>query len=279
MIAIYSAFYNVERMGFSWRESLANWLDFQHGQGQICIAVNTSDDNSGPIVREWVAKWQTEHPDSATRVDIIDTAIPYSDPTFDGQIKAAALAACTEPFATLLDCDELLYPQQRRHWLALTREMERDMRVDALLIPVVDLFQDEQHYRSIGSKFYLHRNRPDITRGVVRQARRPDGSIDTSISDTTEAIYRETGELLRATSIVMPLPHYLLIGHLESGEIPMVLHTGWLSHEQRLRQSAFWKDVWTARRGGRDPEPETTLATLEAIPRYRHNLPNWRDAR
>lgn len=278
-LSIYTAFYNVEAMQFAWRDALENWLTFLRG-GQLVLAINTSTDETPRLVREWIAAWQEKNPDSTTKVDIVETAIPYDDPTFDGQIKAAALAGCTEPFAVLLDADERLYPFQYRHWISLTRQFAENPQLDALLIPVVDLLGDEGHYKSVGSKFYLHRNRSDITRGVVKAARRPDGSIDTSVSDTTEPIYKESGELIRAGRLVAAeFPDWMVMGQLESGEIPMVLHLGWMDVEQRLRQAEFWAPVWTARRGGENPEPKLTLEQLESMPRTRHYLPSWKEGR
>lgn len=274
-LSIYASLFNVAVMRFDWVGALENWTQFLHGTGQISIAVNTSTDGTAELVRAWIAA--NRGTIGNTRVDVVETAIPYTDPTFDGQIKAAALAKCTEPFAILLDCDERVYPHHFKQWLALARELEMSP-VDGILIPVVDLLGDEHHYKHpIGTKFYLHKNRPEITRGVIAQARQEDGSIDTSISDSTEPIIRDTGQLISSARLIHPAyPPFMVMGQLENMETPMVLHLGWLDTQQRLRQSAFWKDVWTARRGGKDPEPETTLSTLDAIPRFRHNLPSWR---
>lgn len=279
-LSIYTSAYNLTRIGIDWRDALSNWLHFLHGHGQIVVAVNRSEDNSLQQVTEWAAKWTQDNPHSNTRIDVVATDIPYTDPTFDGQIKAAALARCTQPFATLLDLDERLIPSQWPMWRRLANELGALPNVDAFLIPVVDLMGDEHHYRAIGSKFYLHKNRPDITRGVVREARLPDGSIDTSRSDSTEPIIRETGELVRAAAIVMSgLPDFLMIGQLENGNVPFVVHLGWMDLEQRVKQSEFWAPVWTARRGGREPEKQLTLADLQAMPRMRHRLPTWKERR
>jgi hypothetical protein len=273
---IASSWFNVEKAGFAWREAAANWLDFLGGDGQLVIAINTSEDDSPRLVREWTARWQAEHADSATRIDILDIAIPYTDAAFDGKGKAAATAAATEPYVILLDADERLVPRMRRKWDALALELERSP-YEAFLVPVVDLLGDEQHYKDCGQKWYLHKRLPHLTRGVVKQAWNPDGvTWDTSRSDSCELIHRETGELARAAGILMGLPHYMTVPQMESGEVPFVTHLGYIDLEQRVRQSAFWRPVWDSRcQPGK--EPETTLATLEAIPRYRHNLPSWRD--
>ncbi len=275
MLSIYTAFYNVNVMKFDWKATLQNWLEFLHPGDQISIAINTSTDDSSKAVRDWAAQWKNENPLSRVSIDIVDTEIPYENPLFDGLIKAAALEKCTQPFAILLDCDEVVVPDQYSKWAQLAQDLERKSSYDAFLIPVIDLIGDREHYKSVGSKFYLHKNLPHITRGVVRAADREDGSIDTSVSDSTELIYRESRQLVKSGAIMAPLPAFMMLSQLESGEIPMVYHLGWLNTEQRLRQSAFWRPVWDARRGGRDPEPEMTLEKLLAIPRFRHRLPYW----
>lgn len=280
---IATSVFNLVKMRFSWVEAFENWLSFLAGTGQLVIAVNTSDDGTPEAIREWAAKWQAEHPESATRVDILDIAIPYSNPAFDGMGKAAATAVATEPYVILLDCDERVNPRQRRKWDVLARELEVSP-YEAFLVPVVDLIGDERHYKAdhlLCAKWYIHKRLPHLTRGVVKHAWNPDGvTWDTSKSDSCELINRETGQLARAASILAPgLPHYLTVPQLESGEIPFVYHLGYLDMEQRVRQSAFWRGVWDERAGQPGKEPETTLATLEAIPRYRHNLPSWRETR
>lgn len=273
-LSIYGTGYNLQKMGFSWKETLQNWLDFLHHSGEIVIAVNTSEDDTVNLIRQYVASTLQSH--SQISVKVIDAEIPYTDPEFDGKLKALALSHCTQPYAMLLDFDELLVPSQRALWVGLARDMEMDYSFDSYLVPVVDIFGDEQHYKGIGTKFYIHRNTSNITRGVHKQAYREDGSIDKTKSDTTEAIYKDSREIIRAKQLVMmDLPQYITVGCLESGVTPFVVHLGWLNLEQRVKQSAFWRPHWD-NRDKHSQEPETTLVDLEKIPRYHHNLPPWK---
>ena len=276
--SIASSWYNVEKMRFAWREALENWLSFLSNDGQLVIAINTSEDDSPTLVRDWVKKWQAEHLSSTTKIDIIDIAIPYTDPAFDGKGKAAAQAACTEPFVILLDCDERLVPSMRRAWDRLAVELDRSP-YEAFLVPVVDLMGDEEHAKSAGAKWYLAKNLPHLTRGVVKHAWNEDGvSFRTDVSDSCELIHRETGELARTASIMAPgLSSYMIVAALEGGETPFVHHLGWLDYEQRLRQSAFWRPIWDQRAGTPGKEPSLALQTLHDMPRFRHSLPNWRE--
>ncbi len=277
-LSICTSIYNAQRMGFAWKDAFANWLQFLAGEGQLVIAINTSDDDTPAAVRAWVKQWQEEHASSTTVIDVIDIAIPYTDAAFDGKGKAAATAAAKQPFVILLDLDERLIPSQRKQWLALARELERSP-AEALFIPVVDLIGDPERYKSCGQKWYLHKNLPHLTRGVVKGAMHENGTTwDTSKSDSCELINRDTGELAPTASIMAPgLPPFMVVAQLESGAVPFVYHLGWLDAEQRLRQSAFWKDVWDARAGTPGKEPAMTLEKLEAIPRYQHNLPTWEE--
>lgn len=279
MISIYTSGYNLISMGFSWKDTFTHWLAFLNGGGQIVVAVNTSTDDTANKVREFFAQYQAENPPCSTKIKVVDAAIDYTDREFDGKLKAFALSHCTEPYAILLDCDEIIPPNQRGLWVGMARELERRRNLDALLVPVVDLIGDEQHFKSIASKWYIHRNTPNITRGVVGFARRADGTFDTSKSDSCEAIYKDSGELVRAAPILMPeLPDFLKIATLESGETPYVIHLGYLNLEQRLKQTEFWRPHWENREGKAGSQPKTTLADLEKIKRYRHNLPDWRVA-
>jgi hypothetical protein len=273
--SIVSSWFNVEKMSFDWRGALENWLDFQNGTGQIVIAINTSVDDSPKIVREWVKQWKSDNPMSQTRVEIIDIEIPYDQPDFDGRGKAAATAAASEPYVILLDCDERIAPSTRRAWDRMAVELETGP-YDAFLVPVIDLIGDERTYSKVGSKWYIHKNSPNITRGVVKWAYREDGTWDKTKSDSCEAIYRDTQELVKSAPIIMTgLPMWMQVAQMESGEVPFIYHLGALDLKQRVKQSAFWRPIWNLR-DSTAKEPELTEKDLDEIPRFRHSLPSWR---
>ena len=262
-------------MGFSWKDTISNWISFLDSIGEIVIAVNTSTDGTAGLIRDHAKASVPAY--SRVVVKVVEVDVPYSDPEFDGKLKAIALKHCTQPYAILLDMDEVVLPTQRILWQDMARELEYNRKNDALLVPVVDLIGDERSYKSIGSKWYIHRNIPNITRGVHRHARRDDGSIDKTKSDTCELIYADSLDLVRAGQVIMEsLPAFLKIGYLESGAVPFVYHLGWLNFEQRLRQAAFWRPVWD-NRDKISSEPELKLTDLEKIPKYKHNLPTWKN--
>ena len=279
MISIYSSFFNVERMSFPWRDTLKNWLTFLDGRGEIVIAANTSTDGTPDLVEKFFKEFHENNFGNGTITKVIRTEIPYEDPAFDGKIKAAALSVCSQPFCTLLDCDERLVPQQRAQWFKLTRELEMNLSIDAIMVPVIDAFQDEKHYmcggQSLVQKWYLHRNSPNITRGVVRWAYRENGSIDIGKSDSCELIYKDSGELVRAAGLLAPLPHFMQVSSLSSGETPFVWHLGYLDKQQRIKQDEFWQPVWQ-NRDKSDVKTAKKIDELEKIQYYPHRLLSWK---
>lgn len=271
--SIYTSAYNLVRMGFNYSDTLWNWASFLGGEGQIVIAVNTSDDDTYDVLRRcqmhdkmqgWNIEWT-----------IFKTDIPYSDPLFDGAIKNEALKRCNREFCTLLDMDEVLPLSNRAAWEE-AKELLGRIGYDALLLPVIDLFHDEKSYRSQGTKWYLHKNRPYLKRGPVGFAKRADGTIDINRSDSTELIHLD-GSLANATMLnIMARPEAERLKAMAANQIPYVLHLGWINKQQRLRQSAFWAPVWSAR-DGRKVEKPLELADLDKIPHKLHGLKHWNE--
>ena len=280
MFSIHTSIFNVIKAKFDWKGAFENWLSFLSGRGQLVIAINKSDDGTPEAVRQWVKEWKSRHVTNTVSIDVLDIDIPYTQPDFDGKGKAAALAACKERFCILLDIDERLVVSQRRVWATLAQELEKS-RWEGFLIPSIDVFRDEQHYRcdsgNLRGKWYLHKNLPHLTRGVVKWAWREDGSFDKTKSDSCELCVKETYELAKTAPIIpLELPHYLIMGQLENGEVPFVYHIAALDLEQRVRQSAFWRPIWDLR-DQHSKEPELTLADLDKIKAIKHRLPSWKE--
>lgn len=280
MFSIHTSIFNICKMRFDWKEAFENWLSFLNGTGQLVVAINTSEDDTSAKVKEFFQNWKRTNPQNRTKIEVLDIEIPYTDPAFDGKGKAAALAACTEPYCILLDIDERIVPSMRDKWVRVARDLEYSAHTQALLIPSIDLIGDEKHYKSagqLGCKWYLHKNSPNLTRGVVDFARRADGTFDKTKSDSCELVVRDTFKLASSAPIVAnSLPQWMVMSQIESGEIPFVYHLGWMDAEQRVRQAEFWRPVWNLRDPTKE-EPPTTLVDLEKIPRYRHNLPSWKE--
>jgi len=268
--SIYCALYNANAMGFPWHETLDNWTRFLNGEGQISIAVNTSTDDTLAAVTEYTRELAAK-PGNGVEYTITATDIPLSNPLFDGMIKNEALRKCNREYCTLLDIDEVLPLSNRAQWETAKQTLNQ-WGYDALFVNVIDLFHDEHHYRSLGKKWYLHRNKPFIKRGRVAFAARPDGTTDIQRSDTCELIDTYGGFLIPTASLVDSEP----LGHSPNPAYPYVVHLGWLYREQRLRQSAFWAPVWSARDGTKVEKPLTN-EDLDKIPYHPHNLKHWNE--
>lgn len=266
MFSIYSQFFNVEKMGFDWRGAITNWSNFLIEGEQISIAVNQSDDNSLELIREFCKTIQKNINFTITSINI-----PYTDPAFDGKGKNEALKLCKESFCILLDCDERIDPSDRKKWEFWARTLDNDQIADAMFIPVIDLFHDKNNFKSVGTKWYIHKNRPYLHRGVVNFAYRKDKSIDITRSDTCELL-REDDNLAFTVS---PIPHVLSdinkLNFVKNLNLPLVIHLGWVEKQQRLKQSNFWTPVWN-KRNGWEVEKKKTLEQLDLIPYYPHNL-------
>jgi len=271
-LSIYASVFNLSKIGFDWKSTLTNWTAFLRGHSQIVIAVNTSTDSTYEDICSFICELKKD-PRNQTDYQVVKTDIPFENPLFDGLIKNEALKKCTREFASLLDIDEVIPLSTRAAWEGAMDFLSRST-YDALLIPSIDLFHDEKHYKNCGAKWYLHKNRPHIMRGRVGFAAREDGTTDISRSDTCEATYTN-GDLVRHTSLLDPrFPDDLKLQYMAQGGIPYVFHLGWLNREQRLKQSAFWVTHWN-RRNGSEVVKTLTDSDLDKIEYRQHGLPHW----
>lgn len=273
--SIYSAAYNLNKMTFDWKPVLENWCRFLGPQGEIVIAVNTSEDDTYDALLKHAWDLRTRYP-SAVEWRIFKTDIPYTDRAFDGKIKDAALKMCRERYAILLDFDEVIPLWSRNAWASAVGQLEHNRySYEALLIPSIDLFHDNHHMKSLGAKWYLHANSPHLGRGPVGFAKREDGTVDITKSDTTELIVTKTGELAKYVPVLEPrFSDDIRLDYLKMGHIPVVYHLGWLNKDQRLRQSAFWAPVWNLREGA-EVETAKTMDDLNAVEYREHGLRHW----
>lgn len=259
-------------MQFDWRTTLDNWTKFLQNEGQIVIAVNTSEDNTFEDVKAY-----TDYLSQTSGVEytVFKTEIPYSDPLFDGKIKNEALKKCTRGFCTLLDIDELLPMSTRQAWEEAMIGL-KGSSYDALLIPVVDLFNDENSYKSIGFKWFLHKNLPYINRGRVNFAIKADGKTDITKSDTTEIVDKDGNLIPAIPTIPTNLTDEQKLNYLRLNMTPYVIHVGYLDKEQRIRQSEFWAPHWN-NRAGQEVEKPITKEKLDKIPYFPHYLKSYNE--
>ena len=191
------------------------------------------------------------------------------DPLFDGKLKNAALQDCSNELVIQLDADEKIGGDLEQ-WQYLSNILHQYPRPIAYMIPVIDLYKDYSHYKSVSSKWYLHLKEKTY-RAPVNFAIRQDGTLDTNSSDSCELI-DENGNLVPYFNDIR------FYAPSKSGKdfnvnACHIIHEGYLDLNKRIENNKFWKKIWSARNGS-EVEVATSLEKLEeeneAIP---HGLP------
>lgn len=270
MYSICSTIYNALKMNFDWEITIQNWVSFLEDSGEIVLVINKSEDDTFGAITRYIDKIKQN---SLVKFKIIDADIPYSRATFDGELKNLAYKNASQPFVIQIDADEVIPLWSIPNWKKFALELDQRQE-DAFFVPVVDLFYDEDHYKNVGTKWYLLKNKPYIGRGVVNFAKNENGTINTDRSDTCEAIILETGELIKAAHILNPgLPDFIKIRSLDSN--PVIFHRGYLNIEYRKKINKFWLPVWSNRAGEEVTNIPLTDEDFKKIPYFKHNLPHW----
>ena len=242
MISIYSSAFNLINNNFNYLFAIDNFCNISD---EVIIAVNTSADDTFEVLNELCSKHKN--------LKIIDTNFSYDDPLLDGKIKNAALQSSTMPIKIGLDMDEYIPIWQKNTWISLANKLLNDNCL-CYMIPSINLYKNYDYYFSITPKWYMHKH--GLFRGPVNFAIKNDGKIDTGKSDTCELI-DINGNLVHSKIT----PH--TIEDLRTKLFPFVVHTGYLSLEDRLlRNHNFWKKHWLVESGG-EPPPHTVHTKLE----------------
>lgn len=233
MISIYSSAFNLIENNFYYHFALSNFCSIAD---EVVICVNTSKDNTLEILQE--------QQNIYSNLQIIQSNFSYEDPLLDGKIKNKALQNTSYETKLGLDMDEYIPIWQKNIWLELSNMLQSD-DCYCYMIPSINLYKDKNHYFSITPKWYLHKN--NLFRGAVNFARKNNGYIDTSKSDTCELI-DSYGKLVRSKSTPCD------IDSLRNNNLPFVVHTGYVSFKDRLlRNDNFWKKHWLTESGGESP--------------------------
>lgn len=233
MISIYTSAFNLLKNKFNYEFSIKQFCLFAT---EVVVSVNTSEDDTVSALLDLKSVFNN--------LIIVESDFDYADPLLDGKIKNNALQNTTMPIKLGLDMDEYVPVQQKELWKQLAQQLLKD-DCSAYMIPAINLYKDWDHYFSITPKWYLHKS--GLFRGAVNFARKENGTIDTSRSDSCELI-DNNGNLV--PSKMSPAD----IDTLRSLVFPYVIHTGYLSLEDRLlRNKNFWKKHWLVESGGEEP--------------------------
>lgn len=253
MFSIYTTLYRLDNGFIDWREALKNFSNFAD---EVCVSTLNGVD------ADILENYAKDNP----KIKIVNCSYNLKSIDFDGKLKNAALSLCTQPYCILLDGDERISPNSKNVWRYWAKELEKT-KYDAFLIPVIDLFNSEKEYKSIGLKWYLHRNDERLRRGIVNFAKRGD-KIDINASDTCELIH-DDGDLCHSISIASPT----IRGIKEIGI--NIWHLGWLDKEKRLKSNDFWQPVWDNRAGKEVTNIIHTKEKLDKIEYFEHGLKLW----
>lgn len=199
-----------------------------------------------------------------TKVVSVDTSV--SDPYFDGKLKNAALQACSNEYVIQQDMDERIGGHFDR-WLQLILFL-KGAKKSSCMVPVIDLFKDYNHFKSVGYKWYFHK-KEGCYRGPVNFARRADGTIDVTRSDTCELIDSE-GNLVPFITESNFIKNNG-VGTYFDKEAPHIIHLGYLNFKKRVDNNKFWGKVWSAREG-KEVQVIESEEELSKIPFFQHNL-------
>ena len=237
--SIYTSAFNLDLGVFNIEGAIKNWSQFA---SEIVIATLPKD-------KDKIFDLIPPVPPCIIRV-IGTTLLTTNDPEFDGKLKDVALQACLNEYVIQQDLDERI--------LAESKELEdavkyiKQYHVKAIMLPVLDLYKDFTHYKSMGQKWYIHK-KEGTKRGVVNFARRPNGTVDTNKSDGCELIDLE-GNLvpsLQATSLF--------------ASPPTVIHYGYLNLKNRAKlNKEFWSEQWSKLNGSK-VEIKTDVEGLESM--------------
>jgi len=261
MFSIYSAAYNIQKFKFNYTKNIRNWCDFVGNDGQVVIAVNTSEDDTWNELC-YIKKY-------LLNLELIQTSIPYTNNRFDGMIKQSALSKCISPVRCLMDLDEVFPRYNKDKWSQAASFLTKSP-YDGLLLPVLDLWGNEKHIKkqNIGQKFRLHKR--NVRRGVWRRAELPNGKFDTTMSDSTEPILAD-GELAYFSSMIHP--EYLKYENSSIlSDFPFVIHEGYLDFDKRIDiNKNFWKSAWEDR-SGKEENVVIEKSDLEKTEVWEHGL-------
>lgn len=233
--SVYTSAFNLDSGLFDLDNAFLNWIKYAQ---EIVLAVPKETlKKDTDLITEAKTRITPQRPQDFW-IKIVPVDISLQDPFFDGTLKNAALQACSHEFVIQQDLDERLagYPAS---WVDMARDLLKNPSKKAYLVPNIDLYKDEQHYKSQGAKWYFHRKQ-GCYRGPVNFAKREDGTIDTDRSDTCELI-DSLGNLIPSMRFTYNLEDY--------PTFPLVLHYGYLDIEKRKKANEFWGPVWTKRRG------------------------------
>jgi hypothetical protein len=261
-ISIYSTAFNVIKNEFNYEDAIKNYLYYAD---EVCLAVNTSEDNSLEEIKNYVEK------NNFNNVKIISTDFSYDDPFCYGKIVNAALQKCTGDICILQDLDER-FGGNKEYLKSLCTNFLNLENIQALFVPVINLYQDINHYKDISFKWYIHKK--SLYRGPVNFGIKENGLPDYNKTSTDELIDKNSN-LVPTINIVQSLNFQQAIDYIQL-EYPFVYHLGYTDFHKRIKRNNFWKPFWEKATGGDMNTHSLNIKDLEQKDLKILNIEKWR---
>jgi hypothetical protein len=259
--SIYTTLFNFKSFSFNPKDVLANfsvWAD------EVVVATIEDDDNTYKSLLELTRFFP--------KLKVIKTNLQRFTPTFDGDLKNAALQATTGDILLQLDFDEKMSTHNLLMWDKLSEMILSNKDIKAAFIPSINLYGDKQHFSSFTSKWYLHKR--GLKRGVVNFAKKADGTHDIGKSDSCELLDQD-GNLVQTFRFFDESlfdSKESAAQFLKDQDLPYVIHYGWIDlHRRADINKQFWKNQWSAE-AGQDVDIPISFDKIELQQSYKHDL-------
>ena len=237
--SIYSTLFNYKTNKFNVDDHLSN---FSIWPDEVIIATIDDEDDT----YSYLLSKEKEYP----KLKVLKTALKRFTPTFDGDLKDAALQACSGDILLQLDFDEKMSVHNLYMWDKLSEIILGTDDFSASFVPSVNLYKDTKHLSSFTPKWYLHKR--GLKRGVVNFAKNPNGTPNTEKSDSCELLNKD-GDLVPSflyfDQSLFKNPT-LAAEFMKEQDLPYVIHFGWIDLDRRVEiNKNFWKKQWDAEAG------------------------------
>lgn len=260
--SIYTSLFNYDPEKFDLLEAFKNWSKYAD---EIVIATfeDQAKDISAIVGSEMCGFWDIPE---FQIVSCPETSL--EDPLFDGKLKNAALQACSNELVIQQDMDERLGGDIRQ-WNYLSSVLLTLKPPYAAMIPVIDLYKDYHHYKAVNAKWYLHIKEGSF-RGAVNFAKRENGSLDISKSDSCELIDKNENLIPYFVDSRFAQPFTNKEVDQMNASMPHVIHLGYLDLTKRAEHNKFRKKCWEAMEGS----PVETATTVEQLEKENQCFPH-----
>ena len=258
-ISAYTTIFNLKNIQLSIIDALDNWFYYFD---EVIISTLTKDVNE---INEEIKNYKFFN-----KIKIVDIDIDFNNLFWDGILKNNGLQNCSNEIVFQIDLDERV--SGTKEFLEnLYNILISQNKPCSLMLKTIDLFDDLDHYKNIGQKWYIH-TKKDCYRGAVNFAKINNEVFDPEKSDTCELIDKD-GNLINCLGCLNATDDSIKIFHL-----------GFLDLNRRSQLNKnFWKDIWSERKSlSQNKKIEANDIFIDpnefnSINKYKHNFsqPLW----